>query len=179
MLGELDFVQSLRKRTLMLKGTTTSLLEKIYRNRITLNSGARTLVKTMKHHGARAALVSGGFTFFADRVAHDAGFTDVRANSLEIHKNYVTGRLLEPVLDAKSKRVAMEDLMQTTSLELADIVAVGDGANDTELIKTAGLGVSYYGTHVLQTAADARISNGDLTALLYLQGYSKGEFLNE
>jgi phosphoserine phosphatase len=177
MRGELDFATALRQRVAMLKGLDLSALERVYRERVRLNPGARTLVATMRRHGAYALLVSGGFTYFTSRVARDAGFDDNQANGLLDDGKALSGSVAEPILGREAKLAALEKAITEQRVGAADVVAVGDGANDLAMIRRAGLGVAYHAKPVVAAAAGASVRHGDLTALLYLQGYRDDEFV--
>jgi phosphoserine phosphatase len=177
MRGELDFAAALRERVAMLKGLPLTALERVYAERIRLNSGARTLVATMKKHGAHTLLVSGGFTFFTSRVAKDAGFEADQANILLDDGSALTGEVREPILGREAKLAALEKAARLLNLKAAETLAVGDGANDLGMIERAGLGVAYRAKPIVAQAAGARVTHGDLSALLYLQGYSDDEIV--
>jgi phosphoserine phosphatase len=170
MRGELDFADSLRERVGMLAGLDAAVLERLYK-RIRINPGAPELVATMRRHGAYCALVSGGFTVFSSYVRDRAGFDRDQANRLEIEAGKLTGRVVEPILDRRSKRDCLENLARDLSLAPQQAIAVGDGANDLEMVQAAGLGVAYRAKPILAEAAALRVDHGDLTALLYAQGY--------
>lgn len=176
MQGKADFRAALVERVGLLAGLGESALEEVWRERITVTPGARTLVATMRRHGAHAALVSGGFNYFTDRVAAAMGFDSAQANILEIADGRLTGRVREPILGREAKLGALERLRGTLGLDPALTLAVGDGANDLAMLEAAGLGVAFRGKPVLAARADAAVTHGDLTALLYLQGYRKEEF---
>jgi phosphoserine phosphatase len=176
--GEIAFEPALRERVGLLKGLALSALERTYKERVKLNPGAKALVATMKKHGARTCLVSGGFTYFTERVAKDAGFDDNQANTLLDDGTRLTGEVKEPILGREAKLAALKNEIETLKLSAADALAVGDGANDLAMIEHAGLGVAYHAKPVVSQAADAAIVYGDLRALLYLQGYSDEEILN-
>jgi phosphoserine phosphatase len=176
MRGELDFPSALRERALMLAGLDEQVLADAFADRVRLNPGARTLVTTMRAHGAVTALVSGGFTYFTSRVRALAGFDLDRANTLEIADGKLAGRVGEPILGADAKLAALQELTAKHGLAPADTLAVGDGANDLPMIRAAGLGVAYRAKPVVSAAAQARINHADLTGLLYLQGYREDEF---
>lgn len=178
MRGELEFKQALTRRVALLKGMDATVLEQVYQERIELMPGARTLVATMKANGARTLLVSGGFTFFTRRVAEAIGFEGDMANTLEIADGTLTGQVIAPILDKESKLLTLQKVSEACQLELEQTLAVGDGANDLPMIEAAGMGVAYRGKDVVKRGADAAIDHADLTALLYLQGYKKAEFLN-
>jgi phosphoserine phosphatase len=175
MRGELDFAAALRERVAMLKGLPLGALERVYRERIRLNPGARTLVATMRKHGAHTLLVSGGFSYFTSRVAKDAGFEADQANILLDDGTALTGEIREPILGRGAKLAALEKAARLLNLKAAETLAVGDGANDLGMIERAGLGVAYHAKPIVAEAAGARVTHGDLSALLYLQGYSDDE----
>jgi phosphoserine phosphatase len=177
MRGELDFAAALRERVAMLKGLPLAALQRVYDERIHLNPGARTLVATMRKIGAHTLLVSGGFTYFTSRVAKDAGFEADQANILLDDGAALTGKVHEPILGREAKLAALEKAAMLLNLHAADTVAVGDGANDLAMIQRAGLGVAYHAKPIVAEAAGARVTHGDLIALLYLQGYSDDEIV--
>lgn len=177
MRGELDFEQALTTRVAMLKGLSVAALERAYAERISLTPGARTLVATMNAHGAYAALVSGGFTFFTSRVAALVGFNENRANTLLIENGALVGDVARPILGREAKEKALVDIAAARGLDLSDTLAVGDGANDLGMIGVAGLGVAFHAKPAVAAAASAAIRHGDLTSLLFLQGYSMQEFV--
>jgi phosphoserine phosphatase len=177
MRGELDFETALRERVGLLKGLPESALERTYAERVRLNPGARATVETMKANGAVTALVSGGFTFFTERVGEAAGFQTHRANELLIENGALTGKVAEPILGREAKLEQLERICQFHALSLDDAIAVGDGANDSAMIKAAGIGVAYRAKPVLKSVASAHLDYSDLTALLYLQGYKSDEIV--
>ncbi len=177
MRGELDFEGALRERMALLTGLTEADLQGIFDSRITLTPGARTLVATMRAHGAFTALVSGGFTFFTRRVAKAVGFDVNRANELEMADGRLTGRVVEPILGREAKLAALESFSSDNAVDTPLTLAVGDGANDLAMIRAAGLGVAFHAKPVVAAEAHASIVHGDLTALLYLQGYRKDQFV--
>lgn len=176
MRGEIAFEPALRERVGLLQGLTVEALERVYRNRITETPGGRTLVHTMREHGHACALVSGGFTFFTERVAHAVGFNTNQANKLTIVNGKLTGGVAEPILGREAKIEALVKLRDELGLKPHETMAVGDGANDLGMIEEAGLGVAFHAKPVVAEAAGARIDHGDLTALLYFQGYREDEF---
>lgn len=176
MRGELDFESALKERVAMLKGLPVSALEEVYNERIRLNPGARLLVQTMNRMGAVTALVSGGFTFFTERVAKAAGFRESQANELIIEDGVLTGEVREPILGRAAKQNALLRLAGEHALTLEEALAAGDGANDLSMLERAGLGVAFRAKLAVAETARARIDHGDLTALLYLQGISALEF---
>jgi phosphoserine phosphatase len=177
MRGELDFESALTTRVGMLKGLALSALEACYAERVTLNAGARALVATMKAHGARCVLVSGGFGFFTSRVAALAGFDADRANTLVDDGATLTGDVGRPILGREAKLAALVE--ETTALGLSpdDALAMGDGANDLAMIKAAGLGVAYHAKPIVAAETLARIEHTDLTAALFFQGYTESEIV--
>ncbi|WP_240621453.1 phosphoserine phosphatase SerB [Caulobacter zeae] len=176
MRGELAFEGALRERVGMLKGLSTSALQTCFDERVRLNPGAETLVRTMAAHGARCALVSGGFTFFTSRVAQAAGFHLNRANTLIEQGDALTGEVGDPILGKEAKLAALNEETAALGLTPADALAVGDGANDLAMIEAAGLGVAYRAKPIVAAQAHAKVDHADLTALLYFQGYRAEEF---
>ena len=177
MAGELSFEPALRERVGLLKGLEESALEQALEDRITLTPGGRTLVQTMKAHGAFTCLVSGGFTFFTSRVAEALGFDLNYGNTLLAENGTLTGQVGEPILGSDAKLNTLRRLINEHNIDPAHTMAVGDGANDLPMISHAGLGVAFRPHKILAEAADARIHYGDLTALLYLQGYDASQFV--
>lgn len=177
MRGELDFDEALRVRVGLLEGLDTTALERVISERLTVTPGAKTLVATMAANNAFCALVSGGFTFFTRRIAETVGFHENRANTLEMADGKLTGRPVPPILGRQAKLDALNEFRQTRAIPLASTLAVGDGANDLEMIKAAGLGIAYHAKPIVAAEADAELNHSDLTALLYLQGYHQSEFI--
>ena len=177
MRGELDFPSALRERVGLLKGLPLEALARVYAERVRLNKGARALTATMRANGARTLLVSGGFTYFTARVAADAGFEENQGNRLLDDGKALTGTVGEPILGREAKLQALEAAIARYRLSLDETLAVGDGANDLDMIKRAGLGVAYHAKPVVAAAAGVSIAHGDLTALLYLQGYRAAEII--
>jgi phosphoserine phosphatase len=173
--GELDFATALRERVGMLKGLHLDALEKTW-EKTQLTPGARELVATMRAHNATTALVSGGFTFFTGRVAEKIGFHVHRANVLIDDGAALTGDVGEPILDRFSKLEILEELATERRLKLSATLAVGDGANDLDMLAAAGLGVAYHAKPIVADKAKARIEYGNLRALLFAQGYKASEF---
>ncbi|MGB5949785.1 MAG: phosphoserine phosphatase SerB [Parvibaculum sp.] len=171
MRGEIAFEPALKERVALLKGLELASLEKVYRERIVETPGGRALVGTMRANGATCALVSGGFTFFTERVGNAVGFNVNQANTLLFADGRLTGEVAEPILGRSAKIEALVKLREELKLAPHDTMAVGDGANDLGMIEEAGLGVAFHAKPVVAEVADARIDHGDLTALLYLQGY--------
>ncbi len=168
--GELDFKDALRERVGMLKGLGVDALEKTW-ERIRLTPGARELVATMRAHGAVTALVSGGFTFFTGRVAAELGFDLHHANTLLDDGTTLTGAVGEPILDRDTKVSTLRALAEQRGIPLTATLAVGDGANDLDMIATAGLGVAFHAKPIVAAAAQACVDHADLRALLFVQGY--------
>ena len=177
MRGEIEFAPALRERVALLKGLALTALQRVYDERVRLNPGAKALLATMRAHGAKTLLVSGGFTFFTKRVAAAAGFESEQANVLLDDGTKLLGVVAEPILGREAKLAALEDATHANGLDFIDTLAVGDGANDLSMIGRAGLGVAYHAKPVVAAAAAARIDHGDLTALLYLQGYREDEII--
>jgi len=178
MRGELNFPDALRERVAMIAGLPLDDLQRCFDERVRLNPGARALVATMAAHGARCILVSGGFDFFTSRVALAAGFHSHWANKLIDDGEALTGRVAEPILGREAKLAALKSEAAGMGAALVDTLAIGDGANDLDMILAAGLGVAYRAKPVLAGQADAKIDNTDLTALLYFQGYSADQFVS-
>lgn len=177
MAGELDFEAAIKERVGLLAGLDVAALQEVYDKRVTLMPGAATLIATMKANGALCALVSGGFDFFAQKIQHRLGFDASQANRLEVADGKLTGRVLTPILGREAKLAAFEAYRSQQGLSRALTMATGDGANDLAMIKSAGLGVAFRAKPVVAAEADAAITYGDLTALLFLQGYSRDEFV--
>jgi phosphoserine phosphatase len=177
MRGELEFEAALRERVGMLKGLSLTALEKTYAERVQLNPGAKSLLATMRANGAHTMLVSGGFGYFTRRVAEAAGFHVERGNTLLDDGERLTGEVGTPILGKQAKLEALEEAASRLDIDFAQTLAVGDGANDLAMIQRAGLGVAYHAKPVVAEAAGAAINHNDLTALLYLQGYSQSDIL--
>jgi phosphoserine phosphatase len=177
MRGELDFAGALTQRVAMLKGLGLGALEQCHNERVRLNEGARGLVATMKAHGARAVLVSGGFRYFTSRVAKMAGFDDDRANTLIDDGAALTGAVGQPILGREAKLTALKE--ETAALGLApdDALALGDGANDLDMVRAAGLGIAYKAKPIVAAETRARIQFTDLRAALFFQGYRIDEIV--
>ena len=174
--GELDFAEALRARVATLAGASIALLEQAWRD-VRLQDGARALVATMRRHGARCALVSGGFTFFTDRVAARCGFDAAFANVLLDDGAVLTGAVAEPVLDRGAKLAILQRL--AAGLQPQETIAVGDGANDLDMLLGAGLGVAFRPKPVLAAAVTNRVEHADLRALLFAQGFRAREIVEE
>jgi phosphoserine phosphatase len=173
--GEIDFKDALRERVAMLKGLNLDALEKTWKH-VQLTPGARELVATMRAKGALTALVSGGFTFFTGKVAAKVGFEIHMSNVLLDDGAALTGKVAEPILDRDSKLAALNELAAQRGVKLSATLAVGDGANDLEMIKAAGLGVAFHAKPVVAKEAKAKVDHADLRALLFAQGYPASEF---
>lgn len=178
MRGEIEFEPALRERVALLKGLAVGIVAETLDKRITLTSGGRELVSTMRRHGAYTCLVSGGFTLFTNAVAERIGFQENRANELIVADGKFSGKVREPILGKDAKLATLNELREQFELDNIDTLVVGDGANDLPMIQGAGLGVAYHAKPVVAAAAAARIDHGDLTALLYAQGYRRDEFVS-
>ena len=176
--GEIDFRDALRERVGLLKGLDLAALEATWAN-TALTAGARTLVATMKAHNATTALVSGGFTFFTERVAALCGFDVHRANTLLDDGAALTGEVGEPILDRDAKLAVLQELAEARGLKLRSTLAVGDGANDLGMIAAAGMGVAFHAKPLVAAAARHRVEFADLRALLFAQGYPAMAFSDE
>jgi phosphoserine phosphatase len=178
MRGEIEFAPALRERIALLAGLPAAVVDEVIAKRITLTPGGRTLVRTMRHHGAHTCLVSGGFTVFTTRIAALIGFDENRGNRLVVGDDgRFSGTVAEPVLGRDAKLATLEELRLRLGLARDDTLVAGDGANDLLMIGGAGLGVAYRAKPMVAQAAAARIDHGDLTALLYAQGYRREEFV--
>ncbi len=174
--GELDFDAALRERVGLLRGLPEAVIGKVLRDRITLMPGGKVLLATMKANGAYAALVSGGFTAFTAAVAGTLGFDENRANTLHIAGGALTGTVAEPILGKEAKLHALNEITERLGITPFDTIAVGDGANDLPMLLAAGAGVALHAKPRVQAECQIRVNHGDLTALLYLQGYAREEF---
>jgi phosphoserine phosphatase len=176
MRGEIEFTEALHQRVATLNGLGVGCIERCRTDRIRANPGARALVQTMRARGAGTLLVTGGFHDFADPMAAELGFAEVRANYLDSMHGHLTGRVTGAIVDAKAKCEALIQLRDQQRLPKEAVLAVGDGANDAPTIQEAGLGVAYRAKPRLREVADAIIDHNDLTALLWLQGIPKREW---
>ena len=179
MAGEIDFEGALRARLALIRGLPEQALAQVFGERISLNPGARVLVRTMAANGAHTALVSGGFSYFTERVAAAAGFAEHRANRLLFVDGALSGAVSEPILGRAAKLQALTEIAAQHGIGPDMAMAVGDGANDISMIEAAGLGVAYHAKPALEDKADAVIRHSDLTALLHLQGYSEDQFCHD
>lgn len=177
MAGELDFEAAIKERMRLLSGLPAATLDRML-ERITLNPGARTLVQTMRAHGAHTALVSGGFTHFTEPVMQRCGFHEAHGNRLILENGALTGEVAAPILGPSSKREILRALCEARSVAPEAACAVGDGSNDVPMIEFAGLGVAYRAKSILRRAAKVAVEHGDLTAILYLQGYRREDFVD-
>ncbi len=175
--GELDFEGALTERVDLLKGLDVGVIEKVLDERITLMPGGKTLLGTMRTNGGYAALVSGGFTAFTARVSELLGFDENRANTLLFENGKLTGKVQHPILGRQAKIEALEQVTSRLGLAEADVIAVGDGANDLGMLSRAGTGVALHAKPSVAEQCEVRVNHGDLTALLYLQGYTRAEFV--
>lgn len=176
--GELDFEGALIERVSLLKGLPAQVIEQVLEERITLMPGGRELLATMRGNGAYAVLVSGGFTAFTQTVAAWLGFDENRANTLIVEGEILTGEVRMPILGRAAKVEALEQVTAQLGLAEADVIAVGDGANDLGMLNRAGTGVALHAKPSVAAECDVRVNFGDLTSLLYIQGYSSDEFLS-
>jgi phosphoserine phosphatase len=177
MRGEIAFEPALRERVALLKGLPVTVVDEVLKSRIHLTPGGRELVGTMRAHGAYACLVSGGFTLFTNVIAAQIGFDENRANTLLTSAGILSGGVAEPILGRDGKKATLVDLCARLKLKPSETLAVGDGANDLDMLRESGLGVAYHAKPAVAAAAAARIDHGDLTALLYAQGYRRDEFV--
>ena len=177
MRGEIAFEPALRARVALLKGLPVGVVDELLESRITLSPGGCILLGTLRKNDAYCCLVSGGFTLFTSAIAQRLGFDEHRANRLVVSDGRLTGQVEEPILGFDAKREALRELRARFGLAPDEVLAVGDGANDLGMLGEAGLGVAYRAKPAVAAAAHARIDHGDLSALLYLQGYRRDEFV--
>ncbi len=177
MRGELDFNESLTQRVSLLKGTPVSVLSEVYK-RLTLTSGALELIQTMSKHSAACILISGGFTFFADPIAERLGCAESYSNSFEIQDDRLTGQVIRPFVDDVRKEQILETESKKRSLDNKLVMAVGDGANDIPMLNKAGIGIAFKAKPATEEAVEHIIRYSDLSALLYIQGYTQERFIN-
>jgi phosphoserine phosphatase len=175
MRGDLDFKEALRERVAMLKGLPATALDETLET-TELTSGARPLVQTMRANGAYTVLVSGGFKFFTGAIGKRVGFHEDRSNEMIIANNVLTGEVGDPILDRDAKLASLNSISAAKQIPIEESLATGDGANDLPMILAAGLGVAFHAKPVVEEKAPAAIRYGDLTALLYIQGYRREEF---
>jgi len=174
--GELNFDSALRERVALLRDLPVTAIDDVLAHRITMTPGGKTLLATMKSHGAYAALVSGGFTDFTAKVAAKLGFDENRANTLLTRDGKLTGEVATPILGRDAKVTALNEIAAKLRITPQDAIAVGDGANDLGMLHLAGAGVALHAKPTVAAECDIRINHGDLTALLYIQGYAREEF---
>ena len=174
--GELDFEAALRERVGLLKGLPEAVIERVYQDRITFMPGGKALLATMKAHGGYAALVSGGFTAFTARVAEALGFDENRANTLNAENGALDGTVGMPILGKQAKLDALLEITARLGITPDEAMAVGDGANDLAMLNRAGAGVALHAKPSVAAQCDIRVNHGDLTALLFMQGYARAEF---
>jgi phosphoserine phosphatase len=177
MQGKIDFKAALRERVALLSGLEEDAIARCLAERVVPNPGAATLVRTMRIGGARTLLVSGGFLSFAEPIARLIGFDQVRANRLLFDGKHLSGRVDDPIVDGQAKVEALIESREALGLARAQVLAIGDGANDRLMIEEAGLGVAYRAKPALAEVADARIDHHGLDALLWAQGIRKKEWL--
>jgi phosphoserine phosphatase len=177
MRGEVAFAFALRERVALLAGLPETVIDDVLNDRIRLNPGARTLVKTMRANGAYVAIVSGGFRQFTRAVRERIGADEDRANTLMIEGGKLTGKVIEPILGEGAKLGALKEIAAAIGLTLDDSLAVGDGANDLPMLQAAGLGIAYRAKPKVAANAHARIDHADLTALIYAQGFARKDFV--
>lgn len=175
--GELDFEGALIERVKLMKGLPAEVIGRVLEQRITYMPGGDVLLATMRANGAHTALVSGGFTEFTARVAAVLGFHENRANTLIIRDNHLTGEVGRPILGRAAKIAALEEITGRLGLSEAEVIAVGDGANDLGMLARAGTGVALHAKPAVAAQCDVRVNHGDLSALLFLQGYARTEFV--
>jgi phosphoserine phosphatase len=175
--GELDFEGALTERVGLLRGLPESTIQQVIDTRITLMPGGPELIATMKANGAYCALVSGGFTAFTAKIAATLGFDENRANTLIAENGALTGEVRRPILGREAKVQALEEITDRLNIQEADVMAVGDGANDLGMLGRAGAGVALHAKPSVAAQCDIRVNHGDLSTLLYLQGYSKADFV--
>ncbi|WP_370207075.1 phosphoserine phosphatase SerB [Pararhodobacter marinus] len=174
--GELDFEAALTERVGLLKDLPVSVIDQVLAERITYMPGGKVLIATMKAHGGHAALVSGGFTAFTAKVAAELGFDENRANTLLERDGTLTGEVAQPILGKQAKVDALNQITARLGITPAEVIAVGDGANDLGMLHLAGSGVALHAKPSVAAQCELRVNHGDLTALLYLQGYAAEDF---
>ncbi|MEM1360692.1 MAG: phosphoserine phosphatase SerB [Pseudomonadota bacterium] len=177
--GELDFEAALTERVGLLAGLPVEIIDQVYAEKISFTPGGPELIATMAAQGGYAALVSGGFTSFTRKVAAGLGFDETRANTLIDANGRLTGEVGRPILGRAAKVEALEEITARLGIAPDDVMAVGDGANDLGMLDSAGAGVALHAKPAVAAQAQIRIDHGDLTALLYIQGYSQADFVTE
>ena len=174
--GELDFEGALLERVALLRGLDEAVIDQVLAERITYMPGGKTLLATMRANGGHCVLVSGGFTAFTAKVAADLGFHENRANSLLIENGMLTGDVAHPILGREAKIATLEEVTARLGISEADVIAVGDGANDLGMLGRAGTGVALHAKPSVAAQCDVRVNHGDLSALLFVQGYAFQDF---
>ena len=174
--GELDFEGALIERVGLLAGLDMAVIERLLAERITPAPGGAALVRTMKANGAHTVLVSGGFTAFAERVAERLGFDESQSNVLEVAEGRLTGEVRRPILGRNAKAEMLARTARRLGVDAQEVIAAGDGANDLGMLSRAGMGVAVHAKPAVAAQCGLRVTHGDLTALLYLQGYAKADF---
>ncbi|MCW8916582.1 MAG: phosphoserine phosphatase SerB [Magnetovibrio sp.] len=174
--GEMDFFEALKARVAMLEGLSEDFMEETMKD-VQLNPGAKELIGTMRVHGAHTGLISGGFSYFTDRVREQVRFHMSLGNKLEIIDGKLTGKVIPPVVTKDTKHDMLIDMASQRELGMTDTMAIGDGANDVPMLKAAGMGIAYHGHSVARKNANARLDHGDLTGALFIQGYRRDEFV--
>lgn len=165
--GAMDFKQALQARVALLEGTSEAALETVWQ-KTTISKGARALMRAMKLHGVHTVLVSGGFTFFTEKLAATLGFDAHFGNQLEVKNGVLTGRVIPPILDKDSKLQTLQRYCETLHIQPEEVIAIGDGANDIPMLQAAGLGVGYRAKPAVRAVCDAQLNYADLSALLYV-----------
>lgn len=176
--GELDFEAALKQRVALLKNQPAEIINQVISEKISLMPGGKTLLATMRANGGYSALVSGGFTPFTEYVAEQLGFDEHHGNDLIIANDVLIGAVAEPIKGKATKQQICRTLSHRLAIPLSEMMAIGDGANDLDMLRIVGMGVAFHGKPAVAAAAQWRINHGDLTALLYLQGYRKSDFIN-
>lgn len=176
--GELDFEAALKERVAHLKDQPAGIINQVISEKISLMPGGKTLLATMRTNGGYSALVSGGFTPFTGYVAEQLGFDEHHGNDLIIANDVLIGAVAEPIKGKATKQQICRTLSHRLAIPLSEMMAIGDGANDLDMLRIVGMGVAFHGKPAVAAAAQWRINHGDLTALLYLQGYRKSDFIN-
>jgi len=174
--GDLDFEEALTARVRCLKGQSTAIVDSVWRNRIKISSGAGTLIQTMRKNGGYVVVVSGGFTVFTERLASALDVDEHHANQLLVDNDLLTGEVAQPILGRTAKLCVLQDVAGRLGVSTNQVMAVGDGANDLDMLRKAGSGVAMHAKPIVASQCDHKINFGDLTALLYLQGYKKSDF---
>lgn len=177
MRGELSFIPALEERVLLLKGLPLSTIQKVIEKHLTFSSGARELIATLRYFGTYTCLISGGFTVFTNPIAQTLGFHENRANQLGIENLHLNGKVQPPIIDKTAKLLTLKELRNQLKLDQEDTMAVGDGANDLDMLLEAGTGVAYHAKPKVSAAARYKIEFSDLKALLYMQGYSDSDII--